>query len=69
MLILGIFGGICLVLGAVFMMDKKDLKKMEAFLNKPVTGSGDVMKYSKSLGIVLLVLAAILFYLGWTMKR
>ncbi|MFA6349449.1 MAG: hypothetical protein WCY12_00785 [Candidatus Omnitrophota bacterium] len=69
MLILGVLGGICLVLGIIFMLDKKDLKKIEEVLNKRVIASADALKYNKSLGVVLLVLAVVLFYLGWTIKR
>ncbi len=69
MLILGIFGGICLILGVIFMMDKKDLKKMEEILNKPIIASGDAIKHNKALGAVLLIMAAVLLYLAWTLKN
>lgn len=70
MLILGIFGGICLVLGIFFMLEQKDLKKLEAFLNKPLVKSeGLGLKYSKVMGIVLIVLSCVMLYIGWSLKR
>jgi hypothetical protein len=70
MVILVVLGGICLVLGMIFVMDRGNLKKIEDLLNKTVfVSEGMGYKYSKIVGIVLIILACILFFVYASIKN
>lgn len=69
MLILVVLGLLSLIMGIVFMMDEKSLKKLEESLNKPVIKSGQISKYSKPVGVLLMIFSGVLFFLAWSVKQ
>jgi len=70
MVVLSILGGISLILGIFLMMSEDNVKKLEDALNKQIVKSdGVARKHGKALGMVLLILGAVLLYLGITIKR
>jgi len=70
MLILSILGIISLVMGLILITGKDNLKKIENLLNKTmITSEGLGYKYSKALGVILIVLACVLFFIDWSLKK
>jgi hypothetical protein len=70
MLILSILGIISLAMGLILITGKDNLKKIENLLNKTmITSEGLGYKYSKLLGVILIVLACVLFFIDWSMKK
>jgi len=69
LILLLVLGGISLLLGLIFMVGKDNLQKFEDMLNKSLTKTQDVgYKYSKLIGLILLVLGGVLLYIGWSVK-
>jgi hypothetical protein len=71
MVILFVLAAVILVLGILFLGGQENLKKLDAVLNKTVVRLGETgMKKEKEklVGVLLIIFALILCYIGYRIK-
>jgi len=71
MLILFVLAAVTLVCGILFLGGQETLKKLDAILNKTVVRFGAVgvnKEKEKIVGILLVIFALVLFYIGFKLK-
>jgi hypothetical protein len=58
------------ILGLLFLVDKKTLKRLEDTMNKPIGKSATVSESSsRLLGAALIIFAGVMFYLAFSLGR